>query len=277
MRSNYWSSTKFADWLRGTPKIRSGTTKEWNAWKKTAKAKKVRYWLAEEGLKYFQNFVYWPIDCIRKTRYYVKNRWITRTHALTSTLDRGQWYDFDMRLLYSIFDELVDFVEIEQAWMHVVCSEEASKKYKIPWFSSLFRIRSWRCSKAGLAHLEWAASLKADEEWRDKDDPDYGKPTHQALAAQETMALYKWWKDERPKRSDPMDASGWSDLCEKKQKEAALRGDDLWLGSHEGETDEQKDHARKILDLCHKMEQEQEDEDTEMLIRLVKLRGSLWT
>jgi len=33
-------------------------------------------------------------------------------------------------LLHSAFDELVNFVEIEQAWMQVVFSDEDRKKYK---------------------------------------------------------------------------------------------------------------------------------------------------
>ena len=38
-----------------------------------------------------------------------------------------------------------------------------------------------------------------------------------------------------------------------------------------------EERSRKILRICPKMEQKQEDEDTEMLIRLVKLRQSIWT
>lgn len=96
----------------------------------------------------------------------------------------------------------------------------------------------------------------------DKNDPDYGKPTHQALAAQETFALYKWWKEERPKRPDPIDASGWSDFCEKRRQAAKIRGDESWCISSENESDEDKELSRKILVICHNMEQEQTDEDT---------------
>lgn len=278
MRYTYWSCSKFAGWLRGTPKPGAGTSKEWSVWEKTAKVKKMRYWLAEKGLKYLQDFLNWPMDRISDLRYYIKNRWISKTHALTSSLKRGQWYDFDTRLLYCIFDELLDFVEVEQAWMHVAFSDEEQKKYKIPWHRSFFRIGVWRSPEAGLAYLDWATGLKADEEWMDKNDPDYGKPTRQALAAKETIALYKWWKDERPKRLDPMDASGWSDLCEERHKTAVARGEDpLGVSLGEDATDEERERSEKILGLCHKMEQEQEAEDTEMLIRLVRLRSSLWT
>src|ERR1700733_5487428 len=131
-RSNYWSSSKFADWLRGTPKLKAGTAEAWNTWYKTAKTKKVRYWLAEKGLRYLQDFVNWPMDLFSDMRHYINNRWISKTHALTSTLKRGQWYEFETRLLHSAFDELLDFVEIEQAGMHILCSDDASKKYKMP-------------------------------------------------------------------------------------------------------------------------------------------------
>lgn len=39
MRRDYWSCTKFADWLRGTPKLKAGTVEEWNAWEKVARTK----------------------------------------------------------------------------------------------------------------------------------------------------------------------------------------------------------------------------------------------
>ncbi len=276
MKRNYWSCSKFADWLRGTPKPRAGTSKEWNTWTKVAKAKKIRYWLAEDGLDLLQNFVRWPLDLIYNARHYFDNRWVSKTHALTSNLKRGQWHDLDTRLLHATFDELVNFVEVEQACHWVACSEEDRKKYKAPWYRKVFHLGSRNYPEAGLAYLEWAAGLKNDEDWIDKDDPSFGKPTHQALAAQQTIMLYKWWKEERPKRPDPMDASGWSDYCEERRRAAESQGDDLsWIGCDMD--DPEKERSRKILEICHKMEQEQEDEDTQMLIRLIKIRRSLWT
>ena len=34
MRSHYWTIGKFADWLRGTPKLKCGTSEQWDAWEK---------------------------------------------------------------------------------------------------------------------------------------------------------------------------------------------------------------------------------------------------
>lgn len=278
MGSNYWSCTKFADWVRGTPKIGAGTEQEWRAWENIAKTKKLRYWLAEEGLDHLQNTINWPRNRLRDIRHYIDNRWISKTHTLTSNLKRGQWHEFETRLFYSTFDSLVDFVEIELAGFNMVCSDEAYKKYKTPWYRSLFRFSSCRCPEAGMEYLNWAASLSHDEDWVDQNDPDFGKPTNQALAAQETIALYKWWKEVRPMRQDPMEESGWSKYCEEKRKKTEVNGSDFILPVlKDDETEEEKVLVRQILEICNKLEYEQENEDTEMLIRLIKIRKHLWT
>ncbi len=273
---NYWSCSKFADWLRGTPKPYSGTEEEWRVWEKTAQTKKTRYWLAENGLDYLQGFLRYPLDRINDVRCYIRNRWIVKTHALSSKLKRGEWYDLDMRLLHACFDEIVNFVEIEQAWMLIMTSAEEKKKYKPPLHRMLFRMGLWRSPEAGMAYLDWAATLKNNEEWHDKNSTDFGQFTSQALAAQEILILYKWWKHERPKRPDPSEASGWSDDYEKKRKAAEARGDHLLWGSI-AVSHEEKECSSKILNLYHEMENKYEEEDTIMLIRLIKVRRSLWT
>jgi len=132
----------------------------------------------------------------------------------------------------------------------------------------------WRCPEAGLAYLDWASVLKHDEDWIDKNDPTYGRPTIQALAAQETRALYNWWKNERPNRTDPHDASGWSSYCDERSKEDELCGEDFLSFDTEQSDD---DKSSELLKICRKMEEDQDEEDTAMLIRLVKVRHSLWT
>src|SRR3990167_9530234 len=116
MRLKYWSCSKFADWLRGSSKLKAGTAEEWGAWRKAAKIKKIRYWLAEEGLDHLKDFIFWPAHRIYDIRCYISNRWISRSHALTNNLERGAWHEFDTRLLHAAFDELLNFVEGEQAW-----------------------------------------------------------------------------------------------------------------------------------------------------------------
>lgn len=277
MGKDYWSCTKFADWVRGTPKPMSGTSKEWKDWKRLAKKKKFRYWLAEEGLDGIQNFIFWPKNRIEDIRHYIDNRWVAKTHALTSNLKKGQFHEFDTCLLHSMFDSLVDFVEIEQAWMNRGWSDEGHKKYHIPWYRAIFPLQRWRSPESGIEYLNWAASLKYNDDWVKKDDPDYGKPTTQALGAQETLQLYNWWKEVRPKRPDPMDAIGLSEYYDQRHKNSKEHDEDDFLFDSENETEEERDQWRKLHDICQKIENKHEEEDTEMLIRLVKLRGHLWT
>lgn len=233
---NYWSCSKFADWLRGTSKPFSATKEEWHTWKNTAQLKAIRYWIAEDFLDGLQNFLYSPYTFLCHIQRYIKHRWITKTHLLKSTLQPGVWYDLDERLLYAVFDELVIFVETELAWSSFSSADNGQKKYNIPWW----RIKTglWRSSEAGLDYLHWASELKLNEERVDKSSPDFGKPTQQAFCAQEILVLYQWWKNERPNRPDP--------------------------------------YEQKSVD-AYKLEQKYDNEDTEMLIRLIKIRQGLWT
>jgi hypothetical protein len=279
MRSRYWSCSKFADWLRGTAKPGAATGRGWNEWKQAAqKTHPVRYWIVEEGLDAVQNFVNWPADRLNDIRYYINNRWVIRSHALTahpSNIRPGDWCDVGNRFLPCLFNELVDFVEIEQAWHHVIWDEEARKKYETPWWQRNWYTRwgsKWRSPEAGLAYLDWAGARVLDENWGvEPDHPDYGKPTHQALAAQEIKALYTWWKEVYPKRPDVHDASGWTAYCEGRR----AAGYDLL--DFEDKTEAEKEQCRTALDLSNQIEKAYDDEDEAMMIRLIRVRDSLWT
>jgi len=279
--SRYWSCSPFADWLRGTAKLSAGTAEEWDDWTTRAQMKhNFRYWLAEEGLSHLQDFVTWPIRKIYDVKYYINNRWVTRTHSLTAhpkDIRPGQWCDVGNRFLPCLFNELVDFVEVELAWWQIAWADPAEKaKYKAPfWATGWFRWRTWRCAQAGLDNLDWQRSLKHDVDsgWAEG-DPNIGKPTPQAVKAQEVLDLYRWWKDVYPNRPDAHDASGWSEYCELKRKEHGETGLSFMKESANPETRALGDAA---LTKTHEIEQAYEEEDTEMMIRLIKVRHGLWT
>lgn len=275
MRANYWSCSKFADWLRGTKKLGAGTGKEWRLWKKAAKdSHPIRYWIVEEGLDYAQNFVNWPADRLNDVRYYINNRWIHTTHGMMShSLEPGKWHEFETRLLHSSFDQLVDFVEIEQAWHHVAWDEEARKKFETPYWRRQWWLRwgkVWRCPEAGVAYLEWACDLNLND-FYSPGDPEYDQPSPQAIAAKELLELYNWWKFDRPSRPDPMDESGWTDYCEMRR----AAGHDFL--DFEDKTPEEASQSRAALVRSQEIEDQHDKEDEEMLIRLIKIRRSLWT
>ena len=276
-RSNYWSCTPFADWIRGIKKGEAKTSRGWREWREEGqRLHPIRYWIAEEALDAVQNFIWWPIDKIYDVKYYINNRWITRTHALTAhprDIKPGTWRDVGNRFLPCLFNELVDFVEVELAWWHLAWSPEERPKYNMPWWAvGWFRIRTWRCPQAGLDNLAWQASLVAKEDMGlQPGDQGYGEPTYQAQKALEILALYKWWTEVYPNRPDPHDAGGWTAYCNLKRE----NGGDFF--DFEDRTPEEAEMSKIALDRTYEIEQAQEQEDEEMMIRLIKIRNSLWT
>jgi hypothetical protein len=276
--SNYWSCTKFADWVRGSVSPQFFTLGD-DSWEKSAKAAHpIRFWIAETALDAIQNFIYWPVRKLYDLKYYVNNRLVTKTHALTAhprDIRPGSWCDVGNRFLPCLFNELVDFVEIELAWWHIAWSDKSERvKYNAPfWATGWFRWRTWRCPQAGLDNLEWQRKLVWNEdELLDKDDPRYGTPTSQAIKAQEILDLYTWWTVTYRNRPDPMQASGWLDYCDMMSEEYGP-GLASW-GKGNKEEKKMSDRARRIM---HKMEADYEKEDEAMMIRLIKVRHGLWT
>ena len=277
MRSHYWTCSKFADWIRGTAKLGAGTSEEWDEWTTRAQMKhNFRYWLAEEGLDYLQKAVYFIPDQIHSVKYYINNRWVTRTHSLTAhaqDIKPGQWQDVGNRFLPCLFNELGDFVEIETAWSHIAWGEKEDRaKYNPPfWASGWWRWRVWRCPQAGLDHLDWAMTL-TNEEFLEEGKKGEAVPTGQALAAKEMKELYTWWTVTYRARPDAYDASGWTEYCEASR--IANGGKLSFSADKTPEMKKQSDKAHKLL---QKIEAQYEKEDEAMMIRLIKIRQSLWT
>lgn len=277
---NYWTCSKFADWVRGTTKLKCGTSEQWHEWETRAKADfPIRWWLAEEGLDMLQNFFTFIPDKLHSIKYYINNRWVTKTHALTAhprDIKPGQWRDVGNRFLPCLFNELVEFVETELAWWQIVWDDEAAKKYQSPfWARGWFRWRVWRCPQAGLDNLEWQRNLRwTPDEGFEEGDPHIGQPTPQAIAAQEVLDLYKWWTEVYPNRPDPHDASGWSEYCERVRAANGGGGMSLFRDVKDPEL---KAFGDTALTKASEIEAAYEKEDEEMLIRLIKVRQSLWT
>ena len=274
--TRYWSCSPFADWVRGTKKLSAGTSEEWDNWTTAAQMKhNFRYWLAEEGLSHLQDFVTWPVRKLYDIKYYINNRWVTRTHAPTAhvrDIRPGDWCDVGNRFLPCLFNELVDFVEVELAWWHIAWDDEARKKFQAPWYArGWFRWRTWRNAECGLANLEWQRKLIHDEEYC-KDQPYYMKPTPQAVKAQEILDLYTWWTTTYRNRPDAYDASGWTEYCEASR--IANGGKLNWSSDKSPELKKMSNRSHKLL---QKIEAAYEKEDEEMMIRLIKVRHGLWT
>ena len=276
MRNHYWTCSKFADWLRGTPSPGALTSRGWREWREKAEsAHPVRYWLADDGLDYLQRFVFYIPDRLYDLKYYINNRFVTRTHQLTAhprDIAPGEWRDVGNRFLPCLFNELRDFVEVELAWWQIAWSgRDERKKYNAPFYATgWFRWRTWRCPRAGLDNLAWQMTCD-NRDYTPEDHPDYGQLTPQAHNAAEILALYTWWTEVYPNRPDPHEAGGWSAYCEQRR----LSGKDFL--DFEDKTPEEAEQSRKALDATQVIEDKYNQEDEEMMIRLIRIRQSLWT
>jgi hypothetical protein len=83
--------------------------------------------------------------------------------------------------------------------------------------------------------------------------------------------LYLWWKKVYPNRPDPLEAAGWNTIYEKPDPANFVVGD------HDDDSEADRQESREALAKCAEIERAYEKDDEEMLIRLIKIRGHLWT
>ena len=242
-RVNYWSCSKFADWVRGEKKPAALEWNAWEEWRRNASSKRpFRFFLAEKVLTTLQDIFMFPWDVADSINSWWRNRFVSKTHFLKTGLEPGRFHELDDRILHGLFNEFREFVEVDLAHMQA-------------WGENKYRFRKGRCPEAGIDHLIWASGLKYDEPFMDKDDPLLGKTTPQAEAASKMLELYRWWVEVRPNRPEPHDESGWSEFWDK--------------------DDEEKKHAAH--ERLQEIEESYDSEDDMMLIDLIKIRKSLWT
>jgi hypothetical protein len=262
-RMTYWSNSKLSYKIQQLAGMErdpvAASSKEWRL-RDEAKKKvsPVVYWITEEGFDIVQNTLYFPYDVYRNTHAKLHNIFISKTHYIVTKLPKGQWHESDTRIMHGLCELLVDFVETEKAHMY-----DLGKVWDED--NSFVVIKDRR--EAGLKYLDWEISLVHEKgELREENYDLIGKPTSQAKGAKNIKEIYLWWKDVRPNRPDPMDISGWSEYCATKK--------DMF----DPEEDEEKHkQVRVMLDTITKIEKTYNDEDTEMLTRIIKGRRGMWT
>lgn len=180
-RNKYWTCTKLADIIRGEKKPFALSFDDWDIWKeKQRKERPWRYWMSDTVLRKLQNLIYYPSDLWYSIRCYLKNRYLTQTHNLKTGLKKGEWHDLDTRILYGLFNELVEFVEVELSHLS---KWDRNKKYKF---------KNGRCIEAAYDYFEWANNLPEES---------YGSQREDSIKIKE---LYEWWTKQRPYRDDPL-------------------------------------------------------------------------
>lgn len=237
----------------------SMTSKGWRLFNKEYKERApIRHWIMHD----FRYGCIMPI----KWKYEAIHDWIRyRTYDRYHVVDTGlepSYHDVTRQMLHVNFNLLKEFVEVEQAWSAYCWSDERKTaswwEKHMPFYHRVFPFSR---PELGIKHFEWASTLD------DPNLPPHERCDHQAVAAREILVLYKWWIEDRPARKEiehvPHDDQGLGTM--------SSLDDDF-----DREAEDYKAHVAS-MDAAAKQEEDWNNEDEAMLIRLMKVRRSLWT
>lgn len=280
------TNTKLFDILRDKvfckKKADALTSQGWTDWYNDyRKNSPMGFWITETFPRYLERIVHHQEGHWDSLRSYISNRFTSKTHmVVASSLKKGDWYETDERLLHMSFQLLVDFIEHDKAqnqyWSH-------KEKYKRNWFCRNSRwVRAFqkvRDAQAGIDYIRWEMALTYDSSFNNKDlNPNDDNYSPQARHSHEIMTLYHWWKEVRPNRIDSYVESGLKDF----EAEMAVKyeeKDDLQtiLSMHKNYSAADKAQRRVHSEQMHTIDNDREKEDEAMLVRLAKIRRSLWS
>jgi hypothetical protein len=186
-------------------------------------------------------------------------------HKVDTGLEPG-YYDIDSLMVYSMFSFVVRYIESEKGG-ETKCLEE-------------------------IEHLEnnWGEGYDNIPEEHRQGHIDAAK--RQADNLREALRIWHWWKEVYPKYED-YDNNPWSKHCDEQRKNGQKNtidrmmnhtpcafdedGDPTMYVLDNSESPEEAVTTRAALDAAHEYEKKCEDETTENMIALIKLRKSLWT
>ena len=226
-RIHHWSSSKFANWIRGVDKPYALEWGQWSKWQKEQRDKRpFRYWLSDTVLNKLQDILYFPLDIYYTFKIYVRNRYIDKVQYLHTGLEPGQYYDLDHRILYGLFNELVDFVELE---LSLSMKHDTAKKYKF--------VRG-RCQEAQDDYFRWAVHLKHQ-----------GRLTEQAKASRTIKELYEWWKYIRPQRKEPYDDPAFGDIDDMLDNKKFKKKKQLYKKAYDLEKEHDDEDTKMLIQL----------------------------
>ena len=126
--------------------------------------------------------------------------------------------------------------------------------------------------KAFDCHIDWSSAAEALEaRGKENDDGCGASRDAHAAAKKEMLTIYDWWtkgRAEEHKKEDELLEAAYPNPMEFE----SIPGSSMFKLKND-ETPE----LRKLRDQCHIMEEELEKKDEEMMIRLIKVRGYMWT
>lgn len=208
----------------------------------------IRFFMWETFPELFEQYINRPYrDCKRWVRFRTWDKY----HILKLDVSKS-YHDPDYIMLHSNFQILRNYVEIElAAWSEVnndgISDEQTSSFTRFRKVLHGMKFKKQRNPAAGLRHLDW--------EIRDTSG-------YQQSSAKEQKALYLWWTIDRPLREEPYDSRLFDDHKDDDTSFKAIMT---------------RPYDKELVEARHDMEKYYDAEDEEMLIRLMKIRKSLWS
>lgn len=256
---------RFVNWYRNKFNIENrqyGTSKQWNQWHSQYKqSRPIIYALEQKVFPKFFQILNYPFRKISDVRYWLHNTFVSKTHVLQTTLPIGQYCEIDHRMLLANFNTLVIFVEHEYAWSYIIGNKELYKKYNYNWINKL-GLRRWVSAQAGIDHLQYLIDNHSDEPC--------------GINAKEILELYTWWKNYEANEYELTPNTEFDEFI---ARMSAKYGSvfDWAFGGDECLTEEER---LEYTAVCENLIANEDAEETivdDMLIRLMKVRRSLWS
>lgn len=223
---------------------------------------------------------------LRDLKYYIGNRYFEKKHLIVLDKFKGQYLEACDAILEVNFKLLVDYVETDLA---VHCFDSPKNLKEWLWYYLPYPLNYFfplRCKNRGLQKLQWDKSVPAHNEVDESGNVvNYGCP-NQAKVAREIEELYLWWTERRPARRDPMVESGLTDFYQYhraeygnvlNQGERTPEGHWRMYRAEEYMSAEDAEEYRNLQKSSWDIEERQDQEDEDMLIRLIKIRKNLWS
>jgi len=251
------SIKRFEAWLRYNPPF-SLSARGWRLFNAEYKeVAPIRFWLMKHFKKTYVLPIKWKyikmIDWIRYRTY-------DRYHIIKTGLPPS-YYDPSVQMLHVNFNILKDFVEVEQAWSSYSLEERKKASWAEKYIPFYFHFFPFRRPDLGIEYFNWGSTLD------DPALPPHERSVRQAESSREILALYKWWVEERPARK-PIPSPSYDD------QGLGVMG---CFDADFDETAKDFEEYNRWLSTNSAQEDKWDDEDQDMLIRLMKVRQSLWS
>jgi hypothetical protein len=222
----------------------AATIEEWADITKRMREKRICFWLFNTLPTTLAVWKMQGQDVLMKFkyRYHPKHQY----HIIRTGL-KPDYYEADERMLHGMFSLLVDYVEEELAWLYYLSHPEVSESG----------------DETGLLALDWQIEANL---------PDAGDNSH-SDNFKEIKELYLWWTVDRPERELQRELMISQFYSNKPPIDTDLTTMEILAARSKEETEE----TAAFFDTLSDIEEQHWDEDTEMLTRLIRIRGALWT